>query len=206
MTDLILYGSLQSGHSYKCRLYLLLAGIEHEYRHIDIFAPHRDRPAAFREISPYGEVPVLQHEGRVLAQSNAILLHLARHFGSFGATQDGGWDAITQWLFWEANRIGRSYPNLRFYRKPFGACDPGLLAWFEQTASADLDRLDRELTDKPFLLDQPTIADLSCAGYMLYQPAETFVGLDFTRWPHITAWLDRIRALPGFVPPLSAME
>jgi glutathione S-transferase len=203
--SITLFGSLQSGHSFKPRLLMLLAGISHRYVAIDISQPREQRPEDFQQVAPYGEVPVLLQDGVVLAQSNAILLHLARQFGVFGANDATGWNAITQWLFWEANRIGRSFPNLRWCRRFGPASDPGLVAWFEATAIADLGRLNAELASRPFLLDEPTIADFSCAGYLIYGDAHA-CGIDLGQWPHVVLWLDRIRALPGFVSPQNCME
>ena len=92
--NIVLYGSAQSGHSYKPRLYLLLAGIEHDYQPIDIFIPHAQRPNAFQKVAAFGEVPVLVHNGQVVVQSNAILLHLMRHFGKFAGSSETHLDEI----------------------------------------------------------------------------------------------------------------
>jgi glutathione S-transferase len=197
-----LFGALQSGHSYKIRMFLLLAGVPHAYHGIDLTVSRDQRPAEFRAVARFGEVPALVDDGEVIVQSNAILLHLARKHGQLWADGNAGQNAITSWLFWEANRIGRSYPNLRYCRAFDRSADPGLVAWFEATARVDLDRLDQELGNRPFLMGYPTIADLSCAAYMLY--GDDF-GFPLTAWPNVMAWLARIRALPGWQPPLSVM-
>ncbi len=200
MTDILLYGAAQSGHSYKVVMALTLGGIPHGYVAIDLGLPRDRRPAAFRAASAYGEVPVLVENGAALAQSNAILLHLARRHGRFGAGDEAGWDRITQWLCWEANRIGFSVPNLRFARK-LGADLP--VAWLEARARTDLDRLDEALGDRDFICGAAcTIADLSLAGYLFWlDQAE----LDIARWPAVAAWLGRIRALPGWIAPDEAL-
>jgi glutathione S-transferase len=202
MIVLHLYGARQSGHSYKVRLFLLLTQTQHAYTAVDITIPRNQRPAEFQQLSPFDEVPVLKDGDQVLAQSNAILLHLARKTSRLGATDERGWDEITSWLFWEANRIGRSYPNLRYCRLFDATADPALVAWFHSTAESDLSRLNDELSNKPFLCDDLTIADLSCAGYLLYGDD---VGLDMASWPHVVAWLGRIQALPKWQHPLAVM-
>ncbi|HEY9568782.1 MAG TPA: glutathione S-transferase C-terminal domain-containing protein, partial [Thalassobaculum sp.] len=66
----------------------------------------------------------------------------------------------------------------------------------EGRAVTDLDRLDLELAGKPFLLGRAaTVADVSCCGYLYWLDQ---AGLDVGRWPRVAAWLDRIRALPGW--------
>ncbi len=198
VNNIKLYGNRESGHSYKVRLFLRLADIEHDYEHVDITLPLEQRSKAFQAVARFGEVPVLMHDSQVLVQSNAILLHLARYFTKFGATDEQGFDAITSWLFWEANRIGRSYPNLRYCYLFDPGADQALVGWFERTAMEDLKRLDNELSNKSFILDTFSVADISCAGYLLYGAD---FGFDMSNWPHVTAWLDRIKAMKGWLPP-----
>jgi glutathione S-transferase len=204
MSDLHLYGAFHSGHSYKIRLMLLLAGLKHDYTAMDLTQPREQRPEAFKAVAQFGEVPVLLDGSQIVIQSNAILLHLARKHNAFeaGSVLESHWNEITSWLFWEANRIGRSYANLRYCRLFDTSVPPALVSWFESTAIDDLARLDAELSDKRFLLGELTIADLSCAGYLLYGDD---IGLDMTRWPNVTRWLDAIRALPHWQHPYDIM-
>lgn len=197
-----LWGARNSGHSYKARMFLMLAGVPHEYQAVELAAPRHHRPAEFQQLATFGEVPVLQHGLQVLVQSNAILLYLAREFDRFTVSGKAGKDEITSWLFWEANRIGRSYPNLRYCRLFDASTDKGLVTWFEATCAADLARLDAQLEGRNFLLGQMTIADLSCAGYLLYGDDPQ---LDLTPFANVSAWLDRIRAQPGWCHPLEVM-
>ena len=39
MRDLVLYGNLESGHSYKARLFLTLADVPHRYVPVDLDVP-----------------------------------------------------------------------------------------------------------------------------------------------------------------------
>jgi glutathione S-transferase len=198
----ILYGNLESGHSYKVRLALTLLGIDHEYRIVDLDQPHEQRRADFRAVSPYGEVPVLVDDGVPLAQSNAILLHLARRSGRLGGELDQ--DLLTQWLFWEANRIGISVANLRHVLRWVPQTPDAVKAWLRARAVADLGHLDRVLAAKPFILGSSvTVVDLSCSGYLFWPDQAE---LDLREWPAVAAWLDRIRALPRWAAPYDLMK
>jgi glutathione S-transferase len=198
MPNLVLYGNRESGHSYKVKLALTLLGLEHEYRPIDLTIERNKRPPEFREVSRYGEVPVLVTNGEPLVQSNAILMHLARTTGQLRGECDP--DRTVEWLFWEANRITFSISNLRFARHFTDNTPPEVIAWLEARARADLDRLDEEFSTKDgFLLGSSiSIADIACCSY-LFWPEQT--GLDYAEWRHVSAWLDRIRAVPGWAHP-----
>src|SRR5258707_12254432 len=111
MASHVLYGHYESGHSYKVALALTLLSLDWEFREVEVFAPRETRREAWQASSRFGEVPVLVVDGRPLVQSDAILLHLARTTGRLGGGAD--LERSTEWLFWEANRIGLSLPNLR---------------------------------------------------------------------------------------------
>jgi glutathione S-transferase len=196
--SVILYGNSGSGHSYKPALFLALAAISYEVRPVNLELPRVERSPDFRAASPYGEVPVLIEDGVALAQSNAILLHLARRHHRFGARDEAGWDLLTQWLFWEANRVGFSVPNLRAVYRFARDTPADVVRWLHARAMDDLGRLEGELQDKAFLLGTaPTIADIACSAYLFWLDQ---AGIDVAELPAIGAWLDRIRALPGFRP------
>jgi glutathione S-transferase len=198
---LLLYGAVDSGHSYKVRLLLLLTRTPHRYQRIAIDVPRTERPAAFVAASRYGEVSVLVENDVARCQSNAILLHLAQRTGAFGglAAEHG---AIVEWLFWEANRIGFSVPNLRFARR--WAPQPAqVMAYLRDRAKADLRTLDATLARSEFLLPSgPTIADLACSAYLFWLDQSGFAP---TAYPEIARWLNALRALPGWLHPDEAL-
>ena len=194
---LTLYGARDSGHSYKVRLALLLAGRPHRYERIDLGLPRAQRPEPFRSLSPYGEVPLLVQGAEVLAQSNAILLRLAEEPGPW-AVPAAERDELRRWLFWEANRLGFSVPNLRFSRG-WVAQPAAVEAWLEARARDDLDTLARHLSARDWILTQgPSVADLSLCAYLFWLPQ---AGLQAADWPAVQRWLARIQALPGWQAP-----
>ncbi len=199
----ILYGNRESGHSYKAKLALTLLGMDHEYREVDVVTqPREQRRPDFRAVSPYGEVPVLVENRVALAQSNAILLHLAKRTGRLGGELDP--DQLAQWLFWEANRIGISVPNLRHIMRWAPETPEPVQAWLRARAMADLDHLSRHVATRPFILgSHVTVVDVSCCGYLFWADQTQ---IDLSDWPHVVAWLNRIRALPGWRAPYDLMK
>jgi glutathione S-transferase len=79
------------------------------------------------------------------------------------------------------------------------------MAFLKGRIDNSLNILEKRLARSPFVLgDHPTIADISLVGY-LYYPAEEF-GFDMAgTHPNIAAWLDRIKALPGWEHPYKLM-
>ena len=202
MQPLQLFGAVDSGHSYKVRLLLLLTHTPHRYQRIALNVPRAERPAAFVAASRYGEVPVLvEEDGVARCQSNALLLHLAQRTGAFGGlpAEHG---TVVQWLFWEANRIGFSVPNLRLARR-WAPQPPEVMAYLHGRAEADLQTLNAALADSEFLLPSgPTIADLACSAYLYWLDQ---AGLAPAAYRGITRWLNALRALPGWVHPDEAL-
>lgn len=197
--DYTLFGHPESGHSYKVKLMLEVAGIPHDYQVINIGLPHHERPEPFRSLAKYGEVPLLLHQGQAYVQSNAILLFLAEQTGRLGGESSDRLTRAREWLFWEANRLGLSLPHLRFARRFDAQAYPeGSLVWFERRYDADIARLEQELRDgRRFILDdQPSIADFSLCGY-LYWADQAQVTVP----PGVAAWLMRVSQLPGCAEP-----
>ncbi len=72
-----LYNVAYSGNSYKVRLLLAQLGIPCEIVEVDILKGESRTPE-FLKINPNGRTPVLDDNGFILAESNAILAYLAR--------------------------------------------------------------------------------------------------------------------------------
>lgn len=193
-----LYGSEQSGHAYKVRLFLTLAQVEHDYIWVDLMLARKDRPAEFMNASKHGEVPVLVDGDATICQSNAILKHLSETTGHF----NGGYE-VNEWLAWEANRIGFSLPNYRFsliWQKPAQE----VLDYLQARLLFDLKLLNKHLAATGYLVgDSLTIADISNAGYMYWLED---VGVNVSDYPNIEKWLKNITSMPHYQTPPELMS
>jgi glutathione S-transferase len=190
----ILYGHPESGHTYKVALALELAGIEFEYRWVDVFMPRERRAADFQAASRHGEIPVLVDDGEPLVQSNSILLHLAATHRTLGGEDAHTLAQAREWLFWEANRIGLSLPNLRHYLRFEDARAPqAVFDWLRARLQLDLRRLEQELSARHWLVGPDlSIVDIACFAYLCYDD----IKLDLGDFPRLREWMKRIRALP----------
>lgn len=199
-----LFGHPDSGHAYKVRLMLTVADIPHDYQYIDIFSPRHSRPAEFQQLARFGEVPLLVDDGRAYTQSNAILTHLAKRSGAWGAQSDDSFQRCLEWLFWEANKIGLCLPQLRA-DKLFAdaALKPDARQWLLARFEHDVTLLDCELAKTGTFItgDSPTIADFSICGYLFYAD-QAEVELP----QQVTKWLARLRNLPGWQQPYELLK
>ena len=187
-----LYDYAASGNCFKVRLLLALLGRDYERVPVDIFAGDT-LTDAYAAINPLRETPVLELDGgERLAQSAAILWLLAE--GTAFLPEDGFERAqVAQWLSFEQERIMGGIANPRF-RLLTGREGPGLQARLA-TGREALAVLDAHLADREFVVGAgPTIADLALFAYI---SRAGDAGLEHP--PHVAAWLERIRALPGFV-------
>ena len=78
-----LYRHPLSGHSHRVQLALSLMGLPHELIDVDL-KKGAHKASDFLKLNPFGQVPVLDDDGTVVADSNAILVYLAAKFDHTG--------------------------------------------------------------------------------------------------------------------------
>ncbi len=190
-----LYRHALSGHSHRVELFLSLLDLDYRLIDVDLMnAEHKSD--AFLQLNPFGQVPVIDDEGTVIYDSNAILVYLARKYDAgHWCTQDPTTEAnIQQWLSLAAGPIATGPATARLITV-FGA---GYDA--EETIKRSnqlLSVIEGGLRNCTFLVgDSPTIADVAAYSYIAHAP-EGNVSLQ--PYPNIRAWLDRVRSLKGFV-------
>ncbi|HEX3996769.1 MAG TPA: glutathione S-transferase family protein [Acetobacteraceae bacterium] len=193
---LTLFGSFTSSSSYKPMLYLSLARLPFSFRTVNLKIGRQNEPEHMAR-NRYGKVPVLQHRGLTIVQSNVILSYLAQTTGHFeGKTEQDRWTA-REWLDWEPDAIS-NVAKVRHYSR-FRQVDPAVMEYFRPLAEAALSFVDKSVKGREWLVgDSPTIADIGCWGRMVFM-AEG--GMNIENWPHLLAWSNRIKAMPGFALP-----
>ncbi len=197
--SLVLHRFPLSGHAHRAELFLSLLGLDATLVDVDLRAGAHKRPD-FLALNRFGQVPVLQDGDDVIADSNAILVYLARRYGGEQWLPNDPLQAanVERWLSVAAGQIASGPARARLITV-FGARYSA-----EDTiaqAHALLQVVEDELRGRAWLVGtHPTIADVAAYTYIAHAP-EGNVSLE--AYPSIRAWLARIEALPGFVPMVS---
>lgn len=193
-----LYRHVLSGHAHRVELFLSLLGLPCELIDVDMVRGAHKAPAFVAKSNPFGEVPVIEDGDIAIADSNAILVYLATRYDP-----DGRWlprDAVgaarvQQWLSVAAGQLAYGPSSARFI-KLFGARRD--LDGAQAISRKLFEVLDKELSKRPYLAGEtPTIADVALYTYTAHAPEG---GVPLEPYSHLRAWLERIEALPGFVP------
>ncbi len=195
MNTIKLYTFPLSGHAHRVQLALALMQIPHELIEVDLRKGAQKTPE-FLQMNPFGQVPVIDDNGTILADSNAILVYLARQYGK------GAWlpsDAVGEaqvqrWLSVAAGLVAFGPAAARLVTV-FGA---GFRAEEVIGRANNLFKvMDSELAKRPFLVgEQASIADIANYTYIAHAPEGN---VSLAEYPNVRAWLARIEALPGFV-------
>src|SRR5690606_17465338 len=118
-TVMKLYHYALSGHAHRAALFLSLSGLPHELIDVDLAAGQHRRPE-FLALNAFGEVPVLEDSGIIIADSLAIVLYVARRIGpSHWLAGEPAVEAeIQRWLAVAAGKVA------------YGLCAARLIAVF----------------------------------------------------------------------------
>lgn len=199
-----LYCFGESGNAYKCALALALTGSDWSPEFVDFFNGGARSPE-FRAINEMGEVPVLVDGDLTLTQSGVILTHIAEKTGQLYGQSDADRREILRWILWDNHKLSTQIGTTRFLANflPEDKRPAGVIPFLQGRLKAAYKVLNDHLDGRDWIVGiSPTIADLSCCGYLFYP--EPF-GFDRKDWPHIDAWLNRIAALPGWKHPYDLM-
>lgn len=191
-----LYQYPLSGHSHRVQLMLSLLGVPAELVLVDLKQGAHKTPEFLATLNSFGQVPVIDDDGVVLADSNAILVYLAGRYGNsqWLPTEPLAQARVQRWLSAAAGPLHVGPAAARLVTV-FGAALDAEAAI--SRSHALLNVVEQQLAQSRFLVgDQPSIADIAHYTYIAHAP-EGNVALD--DYPQVRAWLGSIEALPGFV-------
>ncbi len=200
MTDAAwhLFANPMSGPSYKAALMLALCGIRPKVTLVDLRSGEQKTPA-FLARTPFGQVPVVEHAGKNIAQSASILEYVAAVTGRLGGHDEAERARIRAWMYWDFDRLASSVYRVRTHVLGIRPLDEATAAHYLQLAGMALDLLESRLASNPWLEgNRPTIADVDVYGTVRYCGDAR---IDLETRPAVRAWMARVEALPGWAEP-----
>ena len=193
----VLYDSRISGNAYKVRLALAQLGLRCRVVAVDVLGGEA-RTAEFRKLNPFGRVPFFVDGDLALAESNAILVHLARESPLWpGDPRDQA--RALQWMFFEQNQIEASIAVVRWFVRfePHHPRRPAAEELLHGKGVAALAVLEHHLSQHEFLVGECySVADIALFGYVHVAPEG---GFPLEAYPAVLSWIRRVRAQPGFI-------
>jgi glutathione S-transferase len=192
-----LYNVAYSGNSYKVRLLLAQLRIPCKIVEVDILNDE-SRTAEFLQINPNGRTPVLvDDDGFILAESNAILAFLARGT-KFLPNDKRQWALVFQWMFFEQYSHEPYIATSRFLlqHRPDTPERAAILASKRDGGWAGLKVMEQHLAKQDFFTEDYSIADIALFAYTHVSHEG---GFTLDNFPKIRAWIERMKEQPGFV-------
>lgn len=149
----------------------------------------------FRAMNPNGLVPVIEDNGLVMWESNAILRYLAATYGKgmFWADDARARAPVDQWLDWAGTTFQPDLIGLfvNYWRTPEAQRNPNVIRNFLQRSERSLRLADAELAKRAYIAgDALTIADIA-SGVHLYRYYT--MGTPFPALPNVEAWYKRLQ-------------
>ncbi|TFW26269.1 glutathione S-transferase family protein [Massilia arenosa] len=155
------------------------------------------------ELNPNSKVPVLEDDGFVLWESNAIIQYLCEKRGGHPAYPAGLRERadVNRWLFWGAQHWAPAVSTLAwetFFKGALGigAADPAMVAKGEAEVARFAAVLDTHLAGRTWVCgDGVTLADLALAAPLMYKDQAR---LPLASHAHLLAWFARVQQLPAW--------
>jgi len=154
-------------------------------------------PPELKAIHPLGKSPILEHDGRIIAETATIIEYLvALSHGGLGPPEDS--DGALRWRYFLDYAEGSLMPPLLLSlvigkMGPFGWPAKGFVT---KMAMTHIDYVESELSQRPWFAG----SEFGAADIMMSFPLEAArqrLKLEGRR-PTIIAWLDRIHARPAY--------
>jgi glutathione S-transferase len=174
-------------------------GLAHE--HIQAGGPYGGlETPEFRAMNPNGLVPVINDDGFILWESNAIVRYLAHRYGSekFWPSDAKSRADSDRWMDWSATTFQPHFLGLfvNYWRTPEDKRNPALIANLQQSSAKDLTLLGQQLNGRNFIAgDELSIADIP-NGVHLYRYYT--MGLPVPKLPDIEAYYARLQERPAY--------
>jgi glutathione S-transferase len=192
-----------SGNSARAAFGLLEAGATFQAHLLDTRSGE-NRSAQYLSINPMGKIPALVDGALKLWESNAINWYVAEKFPKAGLLPSSAdrRASVQRWLLFQTGHITPACiavfraTNARVKAFWQTSGDPQALEAGRKELARYLPVLEAALANKNWLEGDFSLADIAYTPHLLLV-AEG--GFDFSPYPRVRAWLDRLKTRPAWM-------
>ena len=187
--SMTVYGDSISGNCLKVKFVADRLGIPYDWVETSVLAKETRTPE-FLALNPTGQVPlVVFADNGPLAQSNAIMLHLAENSDLIPADPFDR-ALMYQWLFWEQYTHEPAIAVLRFHKHYLKKTDDQIDPALPAKCAAVLTLMDKHLAGAHYFVGETlSLADIALIAYTRFAHE---AGLDLAQYPNVKSWVRRI--------------
>lgn len=202
-TNMIAVYAFATPNSVKVVIALEELGLPYELKAVNL-RKDEQKADGFLSLNPNGKVPVLVDDGFVLAESAAILVHLAEKTGRLLPTSGEARARVFEQLFFHASALSPAFGNTGFFKRSSPEPQPIAEARFAAECGRILVLLDDRLAGQPFIAgDAFTIADIAHFGWMWRRQ---FPGLTLDGRPNLSRWYEAVAERPAVLRAVARVE
>lgn len=193
-----LYGHPYSNAARRVQMLCEECGIPYTYQLVDLMKGEQYTPE-YLALNPNGKVPVIDDDGFVLWESQAIMRYLCdKHKAqAWYPAEPKARAHVEGWLDWNQTRLGPEAGKIMF--NTFFAGDKGNPQAIEdgkKWLAKILPVMDGELSKRKYLCgEQPTLADLAAVTNIAYLEMCKY---DWSSYPAVTKWYSTMKNRPSF--------
>lgn len=149
----------------------------------------------FTALNPFNQLPVLEHDGLVLTESAAILIHLAETSGRLMPADAQGRAHVIQWCFAAMATVAWPLTAISMVDAGFMGQDPAARAFLLPLVDRWLGALERRLEGREWIAaDAFTVADICMAGVLREVRQSDLM----EAYPKVSAFHARAHARPAW--------
>lgn len=194
-----LYDHPLSGNCYKVRLLLNQLGMKYEKILVDIFkAEHKTEE--FARLNPNMKIPVIDDDGFIMWESNAILLYLVKKNSpnNFISDDPASYGHIVQWLIFGKTTVDPNFAIARYYKKFLteGQYDRKDFLRLQENCQMILDQLDKHFLSNDFFAGKYSVADIACYPYI---KLSTDADIKLDNYSSVTKWISNIEIQQDYI-------
>ena len=186
-------------NGWKVSIFLEEAGLPYTMVPVNIGKGEQFTPE-FLKISPNNRMPAIVDPdgpgGKPISvfESGAILQYLGRKTGKFYPADERKRVAVDEWLFWQMAGLGPMAGQASHFLNYAKDENAYAVKRYTDEVNRLFGVMNTQLATRKFLAGAYSIADMACLGWVL---AGMRQGQDMNQFPHLNAWVERLRARPA---------